>query len=658
MTKTTKTPASRAVLRAVLCSLFLVAASRSLRADPTWIFAVQIGATVQVSPPQITLSWEPDQYGANSYTIYRKAKDANSWGAPLTTLSGSAGSFTDTSVVVGSTYEYGIVKVVVVTTPNYTGYGYIYTGVNAALTENRGKLLLVVATNSTASLATELARLQTDLIGDGWQVIRHDVSSNDTPAAVRTIITNDYYADPANVNALFLFGHVPILQSGNLNYDTHGARPLPADAYYGDVNNDWPTNVASSPSYLPSDVKLMIGRVDMFDMPGIGAPSAWPNETELLRNYLNKDHNWRFKLITVQRRALIADRFGVMNAQSAATGWRNFEPFVGPGNINQADISDNALVSNRWISLVTAPSYLWSYGCGGGYDTGISELGTHGQYNDAWSTDIVGQDAKAVFTMFNGSHFGAWDHTDNLLRSVLATPTTGLTACLAGQPHWFCHHMGLGEPIGYSTRLTMNNSNLYQNYSNVFTRAIYISLMGDPSLRMEPVGVPSALTAVAGSGSVTLKWSPSTDTIAGYHVYRATTATGPFSRLTGSLITGTNYTDSGVSAGTFTYMVRAVALQTNPSGSYFNPSQGIFVTANVTGAAPPMTIVARRTNNNLLLTWNSSTGFNYRVQAKTNLTQTNWTDLSGGIPGLNGNTSWTDTNITVRPRRFYRVVSP
>jgi hypothetical protein len=402
----------------------------------------------------------------------------------------------------------------------------------------------------------------------------------------------------------------------------------------------------------------MIGRVDMFNMPGNGAPIAWPTETELLRRYLNKDHNWRFKLISVQRRALVADRFGVQDDQSAATGWRNFPPFVGPASISQADVSDTALPANRWISVVAAGSYLWSYGCGGGQDTSVSELGTNGQYFDAWSTDIVGRDAKAVFVMFNGSHFGAWDHTDNLMRSVLATPTMGLTCCLAGQPHWFLHHMGLGETIGYGTRLTMNNTTLYQNFSNEFTRAIYISLMGDPSLRMEPIGVPSSLSAAPGSGVVALNWSASTDTVMGYHVYRALTPAGPFSRLTSSLVTGTSYTDAGAGSGTFTYMVRAVALQTNPSGSYFNPSEGVFVTTTVTGGAPRMTIVARRTNNNLLLSWNTVTGFAYRVQMKSNLVQTNWIDLSGSIAGLNGTTSWTDTNFVARPRRFYRVVSP
>ena len=53
--------------------LALLLSPTLLRADPTWVYTVQISAVVQAAPPQITLNWEPDQYGANSYTIYRKA---------------------------------------------------------------------------------------------------------------------------------------------------------------------------------------------------------------------------------------------------------------------------------------------------------------------------------------------------------------------------------------------------------------------------------------------------------------------------------------------------------------------------------------------------------------------------------------------------------
>src|SRR5205814_9222777 len=117
------------------------------------------------------------------------------------------------------------------------------------LTANSGKLVLLVETNATVSLATELARLRTDLVGDGWELILHGVSSNATPASAKSLIVSDYNADPAKVKAVFLFGHVAVLNSGNLNYDGHMARPMPADAYYGDMDGDW----TSSPDFLPSD---------------------------------------------------------------------------------------------------------------------------------------------------------------------------------------------------------------------------------------------------------------------------------------------------------------------------------------------------------------------------------------------------------------------
>src|ERR1700730_3891587 len=99
-------------LRLSCCAFLLSFASSNGRADSTWVYAVQISATVQASPPQITLHWEPDQYGANSYTIYRKSKPATTWGSPLATLSGSVSNYTDTTVTVGPAYEYQIVKIV------------------------------------------------------------------------------------------------------------------------------------------------------------------------------------------------------------------------------------------------------------------------------------------------------------------------------------------------------------------------------------------------------------------------------------------------------------------------------------------------------------------------------------------------------------------
>ncbi|MBC8096735.1 MAG: fibronectin type III domain-containing protein [Akkermansiaceae bacterium] len=622
----------------------------SAQADYTWLYTVQVSAAVQSAPPRITLNWPvpPGSDAATSYTVYRKTRDETAWGSG-TALPGSATNFTDTTVEVGVTYEYQVVKQ---TFLGYVGYGYIYTGIQAPLIDARGKLLLMVANTHAAALSNELARLQRDLVGDGWLVIRHDVAPNASPDAVRNLIIADYTADPTNVNTVFLLGHVPIFYSGtNLNYDGHLARAMPADAFYGDMNGDW----SSRPGFLPSDVELMVGRVDLSDMPGIGAKVPWPSELELLRNYLNKDHAWRHKQINVQRRALMGDRRGIEDGEAVATsGYRVFEPFVGPGNTVLADTENTAQRTNRWISKLTAGNYLWAYGCGAGDYNGISYLGTNASdFYFCRSTEVVGRDAKAVFVMLFGSWFGNWDHTDDFMRSFLATPTMGLAACMAGRPHWFLHHMGLGETIGYGTRLTMNNSTLYRSNTNNLMRAIYIALMGDPTLRMEPVTPPGNLIATLSGTHVNLNWAASPDASAGYHVYRAGSPDGPFVRLTDAPTTNTTFADTNAGFVSHTYMVRAVKLETNPSGSYFNPSQGIFTTST----APILVAVANETNG-VTLTWNAQIGTAYRVLAKADFNESFWNDVSGTLTATGTNLSWIDTNSPAGSQRFYQIKSP
>jgi hypothetical protein len=106
-------------------------------------------------------------------------------------------------------------------------------------------------------------------------------------------------------------------------------------------------------------------------------------------------------------------------------------------------------------------------------------------------------------------------------------------------------------------------------------------------------------------------------------------------------------------------MVRGVALQTNPSGSYYDPSQGIFASAVVSAnTPPPINVSVSRTANGIKLTWNTQLGIAYRVLGKTNFSQPNWTSLSGGIIASSPTTSWTDNNLAGVPARFYRITSP
>jgi hypothetical protein len=79
-------------------------------------------------------------------------------------------------------------------------------------------------------------------------------------------------------------------------------------------------------------------------------------------------------------------------------------------------------------------------------------------------------------------------------------------------------------------------------------------------------------SCVTGSGAVphsaTLNWVASTSpNIAGYNVYRATVATGPYTRVNTSLVTPTTYLDPSVQAGVvYYYVVTAVDANSNESG--------------------------------------------------------------------------------------------
>jgi len=136
--------------------------------------------------------------------------------------------------------------------------------------------------------------------------------------------------------------------------------------------------------------------------------------------------------------------------------------------------------------------------------------------------------------------------------------------------------MAMGEPIGYSTRLTQNNSTdgLYRNQQNNCARSVHIALMGDPTLRMHTVSPPSDVACTM-ERYTSLTWQPSTDDVVGYYVYRAKQSAGPYLRITSLPISETALRDSSGSVGD-SYMVRAVKLESSASGTYYNASQGAF----------------------------------------------------------------------------------
>lgn len=549
-------------------------------------YSVLVTAEVDAAVPRITLKWPPGRF-VTSYTVARKDPAANTWAA-LASLSSEATSFSDSDVRPGVDYDYQITKT---TTRGFTGYGYVRAGIRIGAVETRGKILLLVDNTQASALSSELSRLEQDLVGDGWTVLRQDVSPNDSVPAVKAIVQSHYQANP-DLRALFLFGHISVPYSGDIMPDGHenhrGA--WPADVYYADMSGQWTDHLVNSTgaereinrnrpgdgkfdqSVPPGRVALEVGRVDFWQMTTYANKIPSRSETDLLRQYLNKNHDFRHARLSVPRRALIADFFPDKGDDPVGnSGWRNFAPLVAPENIRE-------LGYEEYFPVTSQEAYLLSYAAGGGSSYTLSAgIGS--------SDDFSTKNVRVVFALFLGSFYGDWNNESNFLRASLGSGHV-LSAVYAGFPHWLLQPMALGETIGFSARFTQNNraEGVFPPY-NEGAGEVHISLLGDPSLRMHPVLPPSDLSAQSGNG-VRLVWNPSPDNnVLGYHVYRSPVGQRNFTRVNSDPVGAAEYFDSAPT-GEYEYMVRTLKLEVSPSGSYLNLSQGVFVRAQSSASTP------------------------------------------------------------------------
>lgn len=551
-------------------------------------YAVQLTATVQTTPATIILKWKRLS-DTTTYTIYRKAKQALSWGTAITTLATTDSTYTDASVIADSAYEYQVVANHHSGSSIWIAKGYIYAAIKSPAMHNKGALVLMVDSTFSDSCSFGIHQLMKDLSGDGWQVLRHDVARALADTAVKALINADY-AGTANVKAVLLLGHVAVPYSGDQNPDGHpdhlGA--WPADAYYAYLSAPW-TDVSVndiSAAYpanrnIPGDGKwdqvgwgsrseLQVSRIDFYNMPAFSA-----SEVQLMRSYLAKDHIYKMDSLNIRHRGLISDNFGPMSGEAFATsGWRNFAPLLGIDSFSALPL----------IPSLNTGSYQWAYGCGGGSFTSASGIGS--------TTDFTTNNVNGIFTMLFGSYFGDWNVQDNFLRAPLCANTPALTCCWAGRPNWYFHHMALGENIGYSAWQSQNNDGNLYGPANIYGihQWVHIALMGDLSLRTDYIKPPSNLIiAHIPNHGATISWTASPDAaVIGYYVYRADSEYGYYKKMSAMLGT-TNFNDTIGYNGLKYYLVRPVKLQSTPSGSYYNLGVGIGDSATI--SFPP-TVVA------------------------------------------------------------------
>ena len=567
----------KATFKLLICTLLTVNYSISkLNAQVAKTQVVQVEATTSGST--ISLKWPKETY-SGTFDIYaRNFGDVNF--AKITSVSGSTNTYDDKTGATNK--EFLVIK------NNGTGadaLGYIYAGNKYDAPIKKGGIVLLIDSSYISALSSEIAQLKQDLIATGWQVNAMFVKRTSKPAAVKTKLKNLIESLKLRPKTLYIIGHVPVPYSGY--FSTNGDRPppdghiegsgnhtgaWPADCYYGDFEGFWtdytvdcttggssrfhniPKDGKFDQSIIPNNIELEIGRVDMFDMDNFSS-----NDTQMVRDYLNRVHSWRNGDVKFTKHALIDNNFAGLNL--ASTGYHNLPCFVG---------IDSVFDNRDYFTEQNKTSYLWSYGCGAGSYNSCNGIGTTPTFAASRGSFSNG------FTMLAGSFFGDWDSKNNLLRGALAAGS--LASCWGGIPKWYLHHMGLGMNIGYGAKITINNYTEYFNGQfNGSWNGVFIALMGDPSLTMNTVKPPTNLTVSSKNGTVQLNWNKSSEAES-YNIYRIDTSSYEITLArtkcgTSSNTTDTFFTDDcNWSSGNYIYGVTSVKIETTGSGTYLNQS--------------------------------------------------------------------------------------
>lgn len=508
------------------------------------------------STQTMTIYWPKDST-AITYEIYKKDQFATNW--TLVGNKNSSDSFFTTFYNQGYPIEFYVKK----KWQNDSASGYIYCGENVfnnPISPSSNVLLLVIDSNYSLPLQTEINRLIQDLAYEYWEVRTHVVQRTDSVQTVKRWIEDQWNADSANIKSVLLLGHVPVPYSGNFNPDAHpdhkGA--WPADVYYVTFGLTWTDNTVNTTSAsrtanhnVPGDnkfdqdyiwpelAKIPLGRIDLFDMPAFG------DDTTLMKRYLDKNHAFRSGAIKAVNRALIDDNFGYFGGEAfAANGWRVFTP-----------IFDSTVYERDYFAAMGDSSYLFSYACGGGTYTSASGVGN--------SSNFANDSLLNPFTMLFGSYFGDWDNTNNFLRAPLASKGWGLASAWAGRPMWAFHFAALNRPIGEAAMVTQNIWPDYDaGYSGTY---VHTALMGDPSLRIFTIPPPQSISATdICSNQGTLRWVTDYDSVQ-FTIFNNSGKVDQFNRLASD---STFDLLKNVQTGTYRIEVRNLNWMRNASGFF------------------------------------------------------------------------------------------
>ena len=550
----------------------------------SWKFS----AIATANPPALNLVWQPAATNA-LFDVKKRVWGQTNW----TWLSGAIGTnILDTQITSGQRYEYNLNSGFFSTLGVREPYGNTMTAsVLGSAIESRGKILLLVDETLEAALQPDLNSFITNLVGDGWSVIRtnvprhiDDYSSTAAYAPNWFNITNriapairSQYALHANqLKHILIIGHVTIPYTGDQADDGHTSisqpygshrGPWSSDLYYSDVDGLWhdsiniPASDFGYPAYpenhnSPQDGKLdddylppnaqgvrgaeiTVARIDFARLPAFSQ-----SEAELLKRYLQKNARYRHKQLTFDASTIGADLFfpfpGTIAADRMAAEMASKLEVLKPAAHGDVFATGSSFI----IGLQSSPGYVGR----------ISDGRPQQKQTTDFAAGLV--DPACAFYLIRSSWMQDWNLENNFMRAMLTGANGGLAAgWFTTLGAWRFDPLGAGLELGSGWRDVVNRP---LNVLTLRQSDRTTQILGDSTLRFPVLAPPSGFTGARVNGMVNLSWTASPEPGCAYNIYRASNGIfTEFVRLNSAPLTGTTFSEPPVSRGSKLYMLRA-----------------------------------------------------------------------------------------------------